>query len=59
MLFDDHNHFFERSVACSFSEAINSTLYLSRTINNTLNRICCCKAEIIVAMTGNNCFIDI
>ncbi len=59
MLLNNHDNFFKRSVACSFAKAINGTLNLPGTINNTCNSIGSCKTKIVVTMAGNNCFINI
>src|SRR3954467_7662896 len=59
VLLQDHDHFFQRSVAGSFAKTIHSALDLACTIHDASNGVSCGKTEIIVAMTGKYCLINI
>ena len=52
MLFNNHHHFFQRSITSSFAKAVDGTFNLSCSINNTSYRICCGEPQIVVAMAG-------
>ena len=59
MLFQDHHHFFERSITGSLAESIDGTFYLAGTVQNTRYRIGGGQAEVIMAMATQCCFINI
>ncbi len=59
MLLDDHHHFFQGSIACSFTQTIDGAFDLPCAGNNACNGIGCCQSEIIMTMAGNNCLINI
>ncbi len=59
VLFDDHDHFFEGSVAGSFAEPIDRTFDLAGAVADTGDGVGCGKSEVIVAMAGDNGFVDI
>jgi hypothetical protein len=59
VLFDDHDYFFERSIAGSFSESIDRAFDLAGSVADAGDGVGCGKAEVIVAMTGDNGFVDI
>ena len=59
MSFKDHYNFFQGSIPCAFSYAINSTFYLACAILNTSNAVCSSQAQVIMAMHRNNSLVDI
>ncbi len=59
MLFQNHYHLFQRSVARSFTQTIDGTFYLSCTIDHTGNRIGCCQSQIIMTMATQNGLVNI
>ena len=59
MLFDDHHHFFQGGITGSFTKSVDGTFYLAGPGDNAGNGIGGCQAEVIMAMTGNNRFVNI
>ena len=59
MLLNDHYYFFQGGIACSFTQPIDGTFYLPCPIDNSGNRVCRCQSKVIMAMTGNNCLVNI
>src|SRR5450432_4678223 len=57
MLFNNHYHFFQSSIAGPFTQTIHGTFYLTGTGNNSGNGIGRGQTEIVMAMTGYNGFI--
>ncbi len=59
MLLDDHHHFFEGSVAGSFTQSINGTLDLAGAVDNACNGVGSGQTQVIVAMAGDHRLVDI
>ena len=56
---DGHDHFFERGIARAFTQSIDSTFDLTRTISESFERIDGRHAQIVVAVDTDNGPIDI
>ena len=57
--FDNHSHFFQRSITCAFSNTIHRHFHLTGTIQYPCNGIGSCQAQIVVAMSRDDRSINI
>src|SRR5688500_9751487 len=59
VLLYDHDHFFQRCIAGTFTQTVYSALNLAGAINYTRDRVGGSQSQVIMTMTGNNRFVDI
>lgn len=59
VLFDDHHDLFERRVAGAFAETIDGTFDLPGAVADAGDGIGCGQTEIVMAMAGDDGFIDV
>ena len=58
MAFNNHCHFFQRSIAGTLTNTIDCHFYLTRSVQDSINSISCRHTQVIMAMSRNNCFIN-
>ena len=59
VLADDHHHLFQGSISGPFTQSVDGTFNLSGSINDAGNRISSRQTKIIMAMTGDDCLINV
>ena len=58
MTLDNHCDFFESGISSTFADTVNGHLYLTGSIQNTSNRICCCHSQIVMTVSRKNRVIN-
>ncbi len=57
--FDGHDDFLKGGVSGTLSDTVDGNLHLSGAIQDSSQRIGCSQSQVIVAMGGNDCLVDI